>query len=103
MDEQDSQNGDEVTRLTMDYSCRTMSNMKTTISVRHQISIPKAICDQLDLKPGTRIDWDVSGDKLVGRPMPAGAWTRLIGLRKKGPDLVGRLLRTREEERKREV
>lgn len=77
--------------------------MKTTLTVRNQVSIPKALCDQLDLKPGLRIDWEISGNKLVGRPLPAKAWTRLIGSRKGGADLVERLLKTRAEDRRHEV
>ena len=77
--------------------------MKTTLTARNQVSIPKALCDQLDLKPGLRIDWEISGNKLVGRPLPEKAWTQLIGSRKKGPDLVERLLKTRTEDRQYEA
>ena len=91
------------TSLTPELSCRNISYMKTTLTVRNQVSIPKALCDRLELKPGMRIDWDVSGDKLVGRPLSDRAWTRLIGLRKQGPNLVTRLLKTRGEDRAREA
>lgn len=67
------------------------------------MSIPKTLCDRLELKPGTRIDWDISGDRLVGQPLPERAWTRLIGLRKKGPNMVEGLLKAREEDRVRET
>ncbi len=93
----------EPASLTRDLSCRTISNMKTTLTVRNQISIPKTLCDRLDLKPGTRIDWEISGEKLVGRPLSEHAWTKLIGLRKDGPGLVTRLLKTRGEDRARET
>lgn len=77
--------------------------MKTTLTERNQVSIPKALCDRLELKPGTRIDWDIVGDRLIGRPLPDRVWTRLIGSRKGKGSLVDRLLKTRREDLDRET
>jgi bifunctional DNA-binding transcriptional regulator/antitoxin component of YhaV-PrlF toxin-antitoxin module len=76
--------------------------MTTTLSVKRQVSVPKSICDQLDLKPGARIAWDVEGRKLVGRPLPKEGWRSLVGKYKGGPDLVATLLKQRREDRERE-
>jgi len=91
------------TRLTVSESCHTIGGMKTTLSTRNQVSIPKELCDRLELKPGTRIDWDIVGDRLVGHPLPERAWTQLIGLRKGKGSLVDRLMKTRQEDRERET
>jgi len=41
--------------------------MKTTVSEKGQITIPKLIRDLLGLNQGTIIDFEVSHSKLVGR------------------------------------
>lgn len=76
--------------------------MTTTLSAKRQVSVPKSICDRLDLKPGARIAWDVEGQKLVGRPLPKEGWRSLVGKYKGGPDLVATLLKQRREDRARE-
>ena len=77
-------------------------SIKTTLTTRNQVSIPKSLCDRLELKPGTRIDWDIIGDRLIGCPLPARAWTRLIGSRKGKGSLVDCLLKHRHEDREHE-
>jgi bifunctional DNA-binding transcriptional regulator/antitoxin component of YhaV-PrlF toxin-antitoxin module len=79
-----------------------LSGMTTTLSAKRQVSVPKSICDRLDLKPGAQIAWDVEGHKLVGRPLPKEGWRALIGKHKGGPDLVAELLKQRREDRERE-
>lgn len=40
--------------------------MKTIVSEKGQITIPKELRDQLGLRPGTRIDFEVDRGRLVG-------------------------------------
>ncbi len=40
--------------------------MKSTVSEKGQITIPKAIRDKLGLRPGTVLDFDAIEGKLVG-------------------------------------
>ncbi len=77
-------------------------SMKTTLSAKRQVSIPKRICDELELAPGAQIVWEVQDRKLVGQPLPKEGWRSLIGKYKGGPDLVAELLRQRHEDRERE-
>jgi antitoxin component of MazEF toxin-antitoxin module len=76
--------------------------MKTTLSAKRQVSIPKQLCDELELEPGAQIAWEVQDSKLVGRPLPKEGWRSLIGKYKGGPDLVAALLKQRGEDRERE-
>ncbi len=73
--------------------------MTTTLSEKRQISIPKDLCDQLRVQPGTRIAWEVEGNKLVGRPLPADIIAHLTGIYQDGPDLVAGLLANRRKDR----
>ena len=77
-------------------------SMTTTLSAKRQVSIPKRVCDQLDLEPGAQIAWEAAEGKLVGRPLPKEGWRSLIGKYKGGPDLVATLLEQRREDRERE-
>ena len=76
--------------------------MKTTLSAKRQVSIPKRLCDELELEPGARIAWEASDGKLVGRPVPANVLAKLTGIHKSGPDLVAGLLKQRREDRESE-
>jgi antitoxin component of MazEF toxin-antitoxin module len=76
--------------------------MTTTLSAKRQVSIPKRLCDELELEAGSRIAWQVRDGKLVGNPHPKEGWRSLIGKHKEGPDLVTVLLKTRREDRERE-
>jgi antitoxin PrlF len=40
--------------------------MKTTVSEKGQVTIPKAIRDKLGLRPGTVLDFDAIEGKLIG-------------------------------------
>ncbi len=76
--------------------------MKTTLSAKRQVSIPKRLCDELELETGARIAWEAADGKLVGRPVPANVLDKLTGIHKGGPDLVAGLLKQRREDRARE-
>ena len=45
--------------------------MITTVTGKNQITIPAQLAKQLDLQPGTRLDWSVREDGvLIARPLP---------------------------------
>jgi antitoxin PrlF len=44
--------------------------MKTTVSEKGQVTIPKAIRDKLGLRPGTILDFDAIESKLIGVKKP---------------------------------
>ena len=55
--------------------------MKTTVSEKGQITIPKRLRDRLGLRPGTVIDFEESSGKLVGRKLvPTDALDELYGI-----------------------
>jgi antitoxin PrlF len=55
--------------------------MKTTVSEKGQITIPKRLRDRLGLRPGTVLDFEESGGRLVGRRLvPADHLDELIGI-----------------------
>jgi antitoxin PrlF len=78
--------------------------MKTTVSEKGQITIPKRLRDRLGLRPGTVLDFDEVDGRLVARklaprdrlddligilPMPPGGSDQAIrDLRGPGPDEV---------------
>ena len=43
--------------------------MKTTVSEKGQITIPKRLRDQLGLRPGTVIEFEEADGRLVGRKL----------------------------------
>jgi len=45
------------------------AGMKTTVSEKGQITIPKRLRDRLGLRPGTVIDFEETGGRLVGRKL----------------------------------
>ncbi|MHB8890609.1 MAG: AbrB/MazE/SpoVT family DNA-binding domain-containing protein [Candidatus Limnocylindrales bacterium] len=55
--------------------------MKTTISEKGQITIPKRLRDRLGLRPGTVLDFEEVGGRLVGRKLvPADHLDELLGI-----------------------
>lgn len=55
--------------------------MKTTISEKGQITIPKRLRDRLGLRPGTVLDFEEAGGRLVGRKLvPADHLEELLGI-----------------------
>jgi AbrB family looped-hinge helix DNA binding protein len=41
------------------------------VSSKYQVSIPKALADQLGVRPGDEVEWEVAGDELRVRPARA--------------------------------
>ena len=55
--------------------------MKTTVSEKGQITIPKRLRDRLGLRPGTVLDFEEAGGRLVGRKLvPADHLDELLGI-----------------------
>lgn len=49
----------------------TIHSMITTVTGKNQITIPAKLASQLDIQPGTRLDWSLGDDGvLVARPLP---------------------------------
>jgi len=60
--------------------------MKTTVSEKGQITIPKRLRDRLGLRPGTVLDFEEAGGRLVGRKLvPADHLDALIGILPRPP------------------
>jgi AbrB family looped-hinge helix DNA binding protein len=80
--------------------------MKTTVSEKGQITIPKRLRDRLGLRPGTVLDFEEADGRLVGRklvpadhldelvgilpPIPGGTDAFIREIRGPGPDDLGR-------------
>ena len=71
-----------------------------TVSSNGRIVIPQAIRERLNLKAGTRLAIDVSGESLVMKRVGARfpAWTSMQGMAKGGPSLTDALIAERKAE-----
>ena len=55
--------------------------MKTTVSEKGQVTIPKPLRDRLGLRPGSVLDFEEADGRLVGRKlMPADHLEELVGI-----------------------
>lgn len=54
--------------------------MKTLLSAKRQISIPKALCEELEMAPGSHVEWEIRDGLLIGTPLPKDAWKKLRGM-----------------------
>jgi AbrB family looped-hinge helix DNA binding protein len=73
---------------------------KVTISRKGQISIPKSIREQLNLKPGSQLSLDVHGEHLVLRRLAPGFpdWRTMRGMLRGGANLQENLPKERAAE-----
>ena len=81
--------------------------MTTTVTESNQVSIPPEIARDLDIHPGTQLEWAKAGEgAILVRPLPSrgemarqlmGAGRRWL---KPGADPVGDLIREREQDDK---
>jgi AbrB family looped-hinge helix DNA binding protein len=79
--------------------------MTTTVTESNQVSIPPEIAHDLDIHPGTRLEWAKTGEgTILVKPLPSrgelarqlmGAGRRLL---KRGADPIGDLIREREQD-----
>lgn len=74
--------------------------MESTVTVRGQTAIPIAIRRRYNITPQTKLEWIDDGHTITVLPLPKEPVKELKG-RFKGTNLVGALLKAREEERKR--
>ncbi len=54
--------------------------MKTTVSEKGQITIPKRLRDRLGLRPGTVLDFEEAEGRLVGRKVQVDTLDSLYGI-----------------------
>lgn len=82
-----------------------MNVMITTVTGKNQITLPAKLARQLDIKPGTRLQWEVGEDGvLLLRPLPSRGELarRAAGMGrswlKRGGSAVGELIEERSSD-----
>jgi AbrB family looped-hinge helix DNA binding protein len=58
---------------------------RSTITSKRQTTIPKEVCDVLDVGPGDKITWEVTGGRVAVTTERPAFW-RWVGTVKGGPD-----------------
>jgi AbrB family looped-hinge helix DNA binding protein len=58
---------------------------RSTITSKRQTTVPKEVCDALDIGPGDKITWEVHGGR-VAITTERPAFGRWVGSVKGGPD-----------------
>jgi len=58
---------------------------RSTITSKRQTTIPKEVCEALDVGPGDKITWEVNGRRVAVTTEQPGLW-RWLGTVKGGPD-----------------
>ena len=73
---------------------------QTTISLKGQIVIPKAVRERLNLKAGTQVSIDVQGESLVMKRLVRNYpdWHTMRGMAKGGESLTQALMEDRAAE-----
>lgn len=81
--------------------------MITTVTGKNQITIPAKLARQLNIEPGTRIDWSIGEDgTLIAHPLPrrSALAQKTAGMGRawlpENADPVGDLIRERAQEDK---
>lgn len=70
--------------------------MRATVSEKGQVTIPKRLRDRLGLRPGTVVDFEESGGRLVGRRLvPVDHLDELVGILVLPDDVDGFVRETR--------
>ena len=79
--------------------------MITTVTGKNQVTLPAKLARALDIKPGTKLDWQLGEDgELIVRPVLSRAQLarKLAGIGrewlKPGDDPIGDLIRERVED-----
>ena len=68
--------------------------MKTTVSEKGQITIPKRLRDRLGLRPGTILDFEEANGRLIARKLiPADHLDMLVGIVPSPPGGTDALIR----------
>jgi AbrB family looped-hinge helix DNA binding protein len=80
-------------------------SIRTTVTGKNQLTIPAALARELDIGPGTQVEWELTKERtLVLRPLLSraelarqlqGKWRHLFGPE---DDPIGDLIRERVEE-----
>jgi AbrB family looped-hinge helix DNA binding protein len=58
---------------------------QSTITSKRQTTVPKEVCDALDVGPGDKITWEVNGGRVAVTTERPAFW-RWVGSVKGGPD-----------------
>jgi len=58
---------------------------RSKITSKRQTTIPKEVCEALDIGPGDQITWEVNGGRVAVTTEPPAFW-RWVGTVKGGPD-----------------
>jgi len=74
--------------------------MESTVTVRGQTAIPVAIRRRYNIQPKTKLEWIDDGHTITVLPVPSDPIKALKG-KFKTVDMLGALLASRKEERKR--
>lgn len=58
---------------------------RSTITSKRQMTVPKEVCDALDVGPGDKITWEVKGGRVAVSTERPALWS-LVGSVEGGPD-----------------
>lgn len=75
---------------------------KSTVTVRGQTVVPKAVRERLHISEGTLLEWSIEGETIRVRPLPADPIAALEGILE-GSGITEFALRGRQQERTREA
>jgi AbrB family looped-hinge helix DNA binding protein len=83
-----------------------MASWTTTVTESNQVNIPSELASQLNIQPGTRLQWEKTGEgAILVRPLPdkARLARELLGAGRQWlqpqSDPIGDLVREREQDR----
>jgi bifunctional DNA-binding transcriptional regulator/antitoxin component of YhaV-PrlF toxin-antitoxin module len=76
--------------------------MKTTVSVRGQTVVPRAIRERMGIVPQTKLKWQIVDGVIVVQPIPPDPVQAAVGILKGRGPTIDDLLAERQQERQRE-